>query len=305
MKPGHLALAAALALRACGAVRAARRHAAKHDPVQPEIVVPGEWLTDEADSFLFLPLEVPKDIPPDQCKIMSNGDSLLVVVTEKPQDEPETNAVKKYKLVMEAIKVEARDDESLLKSKLQTWLETEDDDEVEALIRAALDSLTKVHLAKNNTRPRSIAVKLGLLQQASRPSGAPGLSKEVTSALPALRRLSRESEAGSQAGGLDRSSGVLQQKVIRESFAVEIPYPVPKEQVFVLKTQPTVLVVGMPLARKSLEAKGISTGGKPFARVPVFGEGGLLAGPAADMNQLMKGLDMQKLAAQAGLRPLE
>ena len=38
---------------------------------------------------------------------MTNGDSLLIVVTERPEEEPETNALKKYKMVMEALKVEA------------------------------------------------------------------------------------------------------------------------------------------------------------------------------------------------------
>lgn len=290
----------------CGASRV--RHAASPgDVVVPEIVVPGEWLTDEKDSFLFLPLDVPGDIPPDQCKIMSNGDSLLVIVTEKPQDEPETNAVKKYKLIMEAIKDEAREDESLLVSKLHTWLDTEEDDEVSVLIRSALDSLAQVHLAKNNTKPRAISVKLGLLEEDATEVGSgdnPILKRELTSALPALRRLATHS--GSDAGTVrgEKESGTLQQKVIKESFAVQIPYPVPKEQVFVLKARPTMLIVGMPLLRKSLEAKGVSTGGKPFARVPMFGEEGLLAGPATDMKQLMKGIDIPSLARQAGLRPL-
>jgi hypothetical protein len=293
----------------CGASRI--RHAASpNDTVVPEIVVPGEWLTDEKDSFLFLPLDVPRYIQPDQCKIMSNGDSLLVIVTEKPQDEPETNAVKKYKLIMEAIKDEARENESLLVSKLHTWLDTEDDDEVSVLIRSALDSLAQVHLAKNNTKPRAMSVKLGplgLLEEAATEVASgdnPILKRELTRALPALRRLARHS--GSDAGTVrrEKESGTLQQKVIKESFAVQIPYPVPKEQVFVLKTRPTMLVVGMPLLRQSLEAKGVSTGGKPFARVPMFGEEGLLAGPAADMKQLMNGIDLPSLARQAGLRPL-
>lgn len=290
----------------CGGSRVGRA-APPGDAVVPEIVVPGEWLTDETDSFLFLPLDVPGGIPPDQCKIMSNGDSLLVVVTEKPQVEPETNAVKKYKLIMEAIKDEARDDEGLLVSKLRTWLDTEEDDEVGVLIRSALDSLAQVHLAKNNTKPRALSVKLGLLEEDAAEvasGGDPVLKDEVTRAFPALRRLARHAGSGADTGRQERASGTLQQKVIKESFAVEIPYPVPKEQVFVLRARPTMLVVGMPLLRKSLEAKGVSTGGKPFARVPMFGEEGLLAGPAADMKQLMKGIDIPSLARQAGLRPL-
>jgi len=233
---------------------------------------------------------------------------LLVVVTEKPKDEPETNAMKKYKLVMEAIKDEAKSDEKLLRAKLQMWMDTEDDEEVTVLIKSALDSLAQVNLAKSNATPRAISVKLGLLQESAGEiynGSTPILSREVTRALPALQRLAHSAEdVQARSAGKASASGILQQKIIKESFAVEIPYPVPREQIFVLKTRPTVLIVGMPLARKSLEAKGISTGGKPFSRVPMFGEEGLLAGPAADMKQLMKGVDVPSLVAQAGLQPL-
>merc|ERR1719487_360486 len=105
------------------------------DVVQPEIVMPGEWLTDGKEEHLFLPLTVPGKVEMSQCKVMSNGESLLVVVTEQPQEEPETNAMRKYKLVIEAIKQETGHDEELLRTKLQTWLDTEDDDEVKVHVQ--------------------------------------------------------------------------------------------------------------------------------------------------------------------------
>merc|ERR1719235_358645 len=112
---------------------------------------------------MFLPLTVPDNMPLDQIKIMSNGQQILVVVTERPQDQPETNAIKKYKLVIEAIKKEVNNDEKLLKDKLQTWYDTEDDDEVRVQVKAAMDSLIKVRQAKANNNARTVSIPLGML----------------------------------------------------------------------------------------------------------------------------------------------
>merc|ERR1719163_2777125 len=70
--------------------------------VRPEIVVPGEWMTDAEDHFLFLPLTIPTDMA-QSLKVMTNGESLLVVVTQQPKEEPDSNALRKYKLVVEAM----------------------------------------------------------------------------------------------------------------------------------------------------------------------------------------------------------
>merc|ERR1719240_1400999 len=51
----------------------------------------------------------------------------------------------------------------MLKDKLSEWLDTEDDDEVKVQVRSALDSLTKVRAAKQNTKPRTVSVPLGML----------------------------------------------------------------------------------------------------------------------------------------------
>merc|ERR1719160_1962782 len=141
------------------------------------MVIPGEWMGDSKESFMFLSLTIPKDMPLDQCKIMSNGDSILVVVTEKPQEQPETNAVKKYKLVVEALKREAGHDEKVLKDKLQQWYDTEEDDEVRVQVKAAVDSLNKVRQAKANTAVRTVSVPLGML---AKEAASAMVGKDVT-----------------------------------------------------------------------------------------------------------------------------
>merc|ERR1719238_2456229 len=120
-------------------------------------------MTDDKEKFLFLPLTVPEKMPLKQCKLFSNGMSILVVVTETPEEEPETKAMMKYKLVVDAIKEEAAHDEKLLKQKLQTWYDTEEDDEVKVHVKAALDSLTKVRAIKKNTKPTTVTVPMGMM----------------------------------------------------------------------------------------------------------------------------------------------
>jgi len=254
------------------------------EPVKPEVVIPGEWLMDAAQHFLFLPLSVPADVPIAQCKVMSNGDSLLVVVTEKPQEEPDTNALKKYKLVIEAIKGETMHDEALLQEKLNSWIETEDDDEVKVHIQAAIDSLVKVKQAKSAASHKAISVPLGAAK-----------SKNAV-------------------GAAEKSASFLQNKqvhhhhtarVIKESFAVEIPYPIASERIALLRTNPTTLMVAMPLERKSMAANGISTGGKAFNRVPTFNNvGKWIAGPKMELTQVVAGLSLDMAVNRVGLSPL-
>jgi hypothetical protein len=276
------------------------------DVVQPEIVIPGEWLMDRKEQFLFLPLTVPANVQMSQCKVMSNGESLLVVVTEQPQEEPETNALRKYKLVVEAIKKETLHDETLLKQKLQTWLDTEDDDEVKVHIKAALDSLTDIQQAKQTAASKSVSVSLGISQPAASSlveldAVVQDVSKPVAAApatplhaLPAVLR-----------GASKHNHHHRATRVIKESFAVEIPYPVPSEKISLLRTTPTTLMAAMPLVRKSLEARGISTGGKAFNRVPVFDKvGKWIAGPRADLSQTTAGLNLAMVVGQVGFSPL-
>lgn len=295
------------------------------DVVQPKLVIPGEWMVDKNEQFMFLPLTVPDNMPLDQIKIMSNGQQILVVVTERPQDQPETNAIKKYKLVIEAIKKEAANDEKLLKDKLQTWFDTEEDDEVRVQVRSALDSLNQVRAAKANTVARTVSVPLGMLaKQAASAYAGRNVSVQEESSAP-------QTPSGASPSFLARASvhnasavveppEVVQAEhalpsltrkkklhvgIIKESFAVEIPYPVATEQVFILKTNTKTMMVSMPLKRNSLEAKGISTGGKPFLRVPVFSvTGQKLAGPDATLSSLAGGLHVPSVASNKGLKPL-
>lgn len=298
-------MAAVVLLLAVLAQGVASLRSSKPEPgaiIQPEIVVPGEWLTDEAEKFLFLPLTIPEDLALGQAKVMSNGESLLVVVTEQPQDQPDTMALKRYKLLVEALKVEVGHDNDALIVKLQDWYDTEDDDEVRVHIMAALDSLKKIVAAKENVTPRTVSVPLGaaLAQQAVKLLGGPNASLSTDAAaadrvLPSLRRSTKQTR------------GQVGHGIIKESFAVEIPYPVPTERIFVLKAEPTLLLVGMPLVKNSLEANGISTGERPFNRVPVFSvEGQKLAGPTATLEKMVaESLHLPSLASRAGLKPLQ
>lgn len=271
--------------------------------VNPEIVVPGQWLTNTADDFLFLTLSIPEEFRPEQCKVLTNGGTLLVVVTEAPKEEPEDAALKKYKLIMEALKSEVGHDEHLLGQKLQTWMDTEDDEEVQVRVRSALDSLNHVKAAKRNTKPRSISVPLGVLDKGVskvHPAAALSLLSDVPQehALPALARRSATAAAGTKE--VSSRAGI-----IRESFAVEIPYPAAIQSMFMIEAQTGLLIVGMPLNRNSLEAQGTSTGEKPYERVPLFSvQGQKLAGPRASLNTLAKGLNVAAVASRTGLIPL-
>lgn len=297
--------------------------------VQPEIAVPGQWMTDTQEKFLFLPLTVPADLSLKRCKIFSNGDSILVVITETVEEEPESKAMTKYKLVVEAIKEEANGDEKLLKQKLSTWYDTEDDDEVKVQVKAALDSLVRVREMKKNDEPRTVTVPMGLLVKEAEENlkhggllpvsgqrssflqrhsftGTPSVATEVGEAehmLTSLHKATTQAKAGGEKSNLAVG-------IIKESFAVEIPYPVPTEEVFILQSKPDELMVSMPLRRNSLEAKGISTGGKPFNRAPIFSmDGKQIAGPTQNNGLAMSiatSVDKDHLdAAHGDLKPLQ
>jgi len=290
-------LLAALLPRLCGGLAATAGGTAL-TTINPEIVVPGQWLTNRADNYLFLTLTIPEDIRPEQCKVLTNGGTLLIIVTEAPQEEPEDAALKKYKLIIEALKSEVGHDERLLGQKLQTWFETEDDDEVKVRVRSALDSLKQVKAAKRNGTPRTLSVPLGVLAQVH--SAAPvSLLSELPKdhVLPALARRSASAAAGSKEAG--------RVGIIKESFAVEIPYPVSVESVFMIEATPTLLMVGMPLVTNSFEAKGFSSGEKPYKRVTLFSVlGKKLAGPPDSLLKLATGLNVAAVAARTGLKPL-
>lgn len=281
--------------------------------VQPKMVVPGEWMVDSKETFMFLPLTVPTSMPLDQIKIMSNGDSILVVVTEKPQEQPETNAIKKYKLVVDALKQEAGHDEKVLLDKLQEWYDTEDDDEVKVQVKAAVDSLTQVRGSKANTAIRTVSVPLGMLakQAASAMLGkdvsVEGMSFLAKASFHNSTKEPEEVEEAEHVLSALHTDKKIHTGIIKESFAVEIPYPVSTEKVFILKgdAMANEMMVVMPLKRNSLAAQGISTGGKPFQRVPVFSvTGQILAGPSASLNNLKGDLHVPSVVSKTGLKPL-
>lgn len=261
--------------------------------MNPEIIVPLNWLMNKKADFLFLPLEVPDNLEAKQCKVMSNGGTILVMVTEQPQEELDTKALRKYKLLIEAIKQEVGHNEDLLRSKLKTWLDTEDDEEVQMHVRKALDSLTHVQQAKNNTIRRSVSVSMGdrkpvLLHRKMSEMPAYAAKEVHPSTFLALQQRShrRWDNNRTHAG------------IIKESFAVDIPFPVASNQVFVIKGgSPHIMYVVLPLKRQSLEASGISTGGKPFLRAPMFDlQGARLAGPdSASITQLAAGRPLPSL----------
>lgn len=279
--------------------------------VQPQIVVPGEWLVDKDEKFLFLPLNVPPDMPLDECKVMCNGDQILVIVTEQPKDKKDSKAVKKYKMIMEALKKEVGYDEKEMKSKLQTWYDTEEDEEVAEMVGQALEHLKQVRGAKTHSEGKTISVPLGMLAkeaakilggistgsikelnltavQVSQPSASLAVAPSFLARASVHNTSAKEPAEVVQAERvlplLHRATTTMQHMrvgIIKESFAVEIPYPVPVEKIFILQGKDSLMVT-MPLMRNTLDAKGISTGGKPFLRTPIFNDQGLrVAGPGS------------------------
>lgn len=271
--------------------------------VQPEIVIPGEWVTDPTKQFLFLPLTIPADMPVSQLKVMTNGESLLVVCTKLPKQEPETQALRKYKLVIEALKKETEPDEKLLQSKLQTWFDTEDDDEVKTHIKAALDSLIHVRKAKDKDNHHPISVSLGMPKKSAGAASLLELSAAPIVSKPAAAANAFPSVLRGTSQHIHHHHHAT--RIIKESFAVEIPFPVPTEKIVMLNTKAGTMMVAMPLDRHSMEAKGISTGGKPFLRIPVFNSmGKWVSGPKAELSKLAAGLNVAAVVSQSGFEAL-
>lgn len=302
----------------------------KKSVVKPEIVIPGAWKVNKDETFLFLPLDIPSVLSLERVKIMSNGEQILVMVTRQAKDKPETDALKKYRLILDALKQQAGYDERLLQKHLEEWYQTEDDEEVRVHIKSALDSMENVRDAKSHESgpPPTVRIPLGmLLKQASRQNDD-------------LDNATR-SEASRQNDGLDNatrseasiaflaataphhamvtatkgSSWIADAayhsqehlRIVTESFAVDIPFPVPAEQVFIMQTPDKNLMVTMPLKRESLEAKGISTGGKPFLTSPMYNlQGQLIGGPdeAADLYSIAPNLRREYFLKSEALKDL-
>jgi len=222
-------------------------------------------MKDVTGKFNFLTLTMPKDMDVQQCKILSNGNSLLVVVTEDPKDEPVTDSMRKYKLVMEALKRECDHNEDMLHARLNEWYSTEEDVEVRSLVGNALQSLTNVRGLKKSGSDRAISVPLGL---------------------PSLVQEQKEVETGALSAG-----------IVKESFALDMPIPVPVDRVFVMRLSATKLLIVLPHVESVVMRMGISIGAQPYARAPVFDTAGkLLAGPPRQYADLTAGMDFRLTA---------
>jgi len=104
----------------------------------PDILIPGHWLTDPKKAMIFLPIKIPKAMPLDEIKFLTDGRSLLMNVVARPSEAPEDASTKKYREILEAFKFETKGDLKALDAKLKQWGADEDDPKVQALIHSAL-----------------------------------------------------------------------------------------------------------------------------------------------------------------------
>jgi len=128
----------------------------------PTIAVPGEWLTDAKKSFIFLPIRIPKTLPLNEIKLLTDGRSILVNVVERPVEEPEDEATKKFRLILDSFKDQAKGNEAMLMTKLEEWENEEDNMKVKEMIRNALGTLHKAN--HHSTIPKAISVPLNTLE---------------------------------------------------------------------------------------------------------------------------------------------
>lgn len=133
---------------------------------EPTIAIPGQWLTDQKKAFLFLPIKIPKGMPLDEMKLLTDGKTILVNVVERPPEHQDDEATKKFRLVMEAFKTESGGDIQVLESKLKEWSEDEDNSEVRDLVRQTMDSLKGADGSKRPT-PTAINIPLNNLELGS------------------------------------------------------------------------------------------------------------------------------------------
>jgi len=128
----------------------------------PTIAIPGEWLTDAKKSFIFLPIRIPKTLPLNEVKLLTDGRSILVNVVERPAEAPEDEATKKFRLILDSFKDQAKGDETMLMTKLEEWEGDEDNSKVKDLIRNTIGTLH--HVKKRSAIPKTITVPLNTLE---------------------------------------------------------------------------------------------------------------------------------------------
>lgn len=127
----------------------------------PTIAIPGEWLTDAKKSFIFLPIRIPKELPLNEVKLLTDGRSVLVNVVERPVEAPEDEATKKFRLILDSFKDQAKGDLKFLASKLEEWDSEEDNAKVKQLIA---QSLATFHSADHHGLPKSLTIPLDTLE---------------------------------------------------------------------------------------------------------------------------------------------
>eukprot|EP00746_Dinoflagellata_sp_MGD_P168298 gnl/MRDRNA2_/MRDRNA2_99648_c0_seq1.p1 gnl/MRDRNA2_/MRDRNA2_99648_c0~~gnl/MRDRNA2_/MRDRNA2_99648_c0_seq1.p1 ORF type:complete len:440 (+),score=101.85 gnl/MRDRNA2_/MRDRNA2_99648_c0_seq1:48-1322(+) len=129
----------------------------------PSIAVPGEWLTDAKKSFVFLPVRIPKSLPLNDVKLLTDGRSILVNVVERPVQAAEDKNTKKFRFILDSFKEQTAGKPAALTAKLQEWLSDEDNSKVRDLIQQTLSSMDLVK-HKNGLVPRSLSIPLNTLE---------------------------------------------------------------------------------------------------------------------------------------------
>jgi len=129
----------------------------------PSIAVPGEWLTDAKKSFVFLPVRIPKSLPLNDVKLLTDGRSLLVNVVERPVQAAEDKNTKKFRFILDSFKEQTAGQPAALTAKLQEWLDDEDNEKVRDLIQETLSSMSLVR-HKDGVIPRSLSIPLNTLE---------------------------------------------------------------------------------------------------------------------------------------------
>lgn len=205
-------------------------------PPGVKFAAPGpNWLTDPSETLLFLPIGVSKDLPLTKLKFLCDGKSILVLSTLTPEVEV-GRAEKEFKLLLKALKSEAKGDEAQLENKLVEWYKSEQDDEVQALVSETLYALREVRHNKANANKEVATVPLGVLVQR-----ASNVLSTSESSLHPLHHTSSSTSGNSKRPGsavslLGQRMGAA--RIIKESFLVDMPVPHDPLRVFALQKTP-------------------------------------------------------------------
>lgn len=129
----------------------------------PNIAIPGQWLTDAKKSFIFLPVKIPKVISLNNVKLLTDGRQVLVNVIERPVEVVEDEATKKFRLILDSFKEEAKGDETVLSQKLNEWEADEDNIKVKQLIAKTLSTLHRADVHEGAI-PKALTIPLNTLE---------------------------------------------------------------------------------------------------------------------------------------------